>query len=253
MYLVWEPNRGTRMYYQAERDMRLIETEIQGLKNKVLDMAELVLLQLDQTVLAFTNLDYELADKIRKKDKKINKYDTKIDKSCERIIALYQPVASDLRFIFSTLKINTFLEQIGDIINSIARKILNIGMAFDAQFLESLRLGRMLVLTRSILADSLGSFFHRDQELSLSIFPKDDQIDEIHEEAFHQIVTRIQERTDHTEAYMQLYFIIKNLEKIADFAVCIAEEALFNLNGVVYKHTKLKYAYRNESQQMLPN
>jgi phosphate transport system protein len=227
--------------------MRLIEGEIQTLKDKVLDMSELVLRQLDSVTQAVSSLDYDLAEKIRKKDKKVNKFDTKIDKSCERIIALYQPVANDLRFIFSTLKINAYLEQIGDIINSIARKILDMQKEqYESGLLDELQIAKMFQLTRQILGDALTGFFKGNQELSKSIFPKDDVIDSIHREANALILDKLQQKPQRANEYLQLLLIVKNLEKIADFAVSIAEEALFNIEGVFYKHSKLKYAYKNE-------
>ncbi|MCS6905522.1 MAG: phosphate signaling complex protein PhoU [Bacteroidia bacterium] len=227
--------------------MRLIEGEIQTLKGKVLDMAELVLKQLDKVIEAVVSLDYDLAEKIRRKDKKVNKFDTKIDKSCERIIALYQPVANDLRFIFSVLKINAYLEQIGDIINSIARKILEIREQYESNLLEELKIPTMFELTKQILKDALSGFFNGSQEIAKSVFPKDDAIDDIHRQVNTLILAKLQQKPERANEYLQLLLIVKNLEKIADFAVCIAEEALFHMEGVFYKHSKLKYAYKDQS------
>jgi len=226
--------------------MRLIEAEIRDLKTKVLDMANLVQVQLENCNVALANLDYELAQKIQKKEKKVDKYDTKIDKRCERIIALYQPVANDLRFVFSVMKINSYLEQIGDSINGIARKIQEIKAPFDEAFLKELRLMEMFVHTKEILKDALTSYFKEDASLAKNVFPKDDVIDEIHRNGFKKIVEAIQKNPTYTYECIQLLLTIKNLEKVADFSVSIAEEAIFHSEGVVYRHTGLKYAYKQE-------
>lgn len=224
---------------------RLIENEIKELRGKVLDMAELVLLQLDNVTIAISTRDYKLAMKVRRNEQFIDNYDTNIDERCESILALHQPVANDLRFVFSVLKINAYLEQIGDIINGIARKMFDIRLEFSPELLERLQLARMMELTRGILTQSLMAFFKEQIEQARDVFERDDAIDEIHRSAFDIIVERIQEHPEKAGEYMQLHLIIKSLEKIADFAVCIAEEGLFHLEGKVYKHSALKFAYKN--------
>ncbi|MBX3102912.1 MAG: phosphate signaling complex protein PhoU [Bacteroidetes bacterium] len=215
--------------------MRLIESEIQQLKFKILDMAELVQFQLDNLEVALEKLDFDLARKVRKKEKKVDKYDTKIDKRCERIIALFQPVADDLRFVFSVLKINGYLEQIGDRIYSIAVRIPEIKEKHDEKLMEDLQLARMMQLTKNIVSEALVAFFEEDVERSKTIFGKDDEIDHIHEAAFDKLVRRIQKKPQRAADYLHLFLIVRNLEKIADFAVNIAEEAIFHQQGTPYK------------------
>jgi phosphate transport system protein len=225
--------------------MRLIEAEIRELKHKVLDMAELVLLQLEDVIHAVHHYDVDTARKIRKNEKKVDKYDIKIDRRCERILALYQPVANDLRFVTSVLKINAFLEQIGDIINGIARKLMEIGHDLDIELLTRLRLQDMTQLTRKIVNESLMAFFRENLNQAKSVFIQDDEIDTIHRDAFNIITERIQQNPAQTAELIQLLLIIKSLEKIADFAVCIAEEAIFHVEGIMYRHNELKFLYRD--------
>lgn len=223
---------------------RLIETEIQDLKVKVLDMSELVRVQLEHCGQALTALDYEMAKRILKKEKDVDKYDNKIQKRCERIIALYQPVANDLRFVFSVLKINQYLEQVGDSLSGIAFRILDIRKPFDAALIEQLRIAEMLEACKAILYEALRSYFRENVDQAKTIFQKDDLIDDIHEKAFPIIVAAIQKNPAQTAELMELFQIIRNLEKIGDYSVAIAEESLFYTEGVVYRHSELKHAHK---------
>jgi phosphate transport system protein len=228
--------------------MRIIENEIRDLRNNVLDMAELVLLQFDLISVAIKELDYEIVKVVRNKEKNIDKFDVKIDRDCERIIALYQPLAKDLRFVFSVLKINAYLEQIGDIINGIARKILDIKLPHDPQFLVQIQLDTMLNLCRNLVAEALSAFFNENGFLARTIFEKDDAIDTIHREAFPLITEQIVAHPQRTSDYIQLHLIIKSVEKIADFAVSIAEEAIFHHEGVMFKHSEMKASYKQSGR-----
>ncbi len=218
--------------------MRIIEYEMRELKDKLFDMVELVQRQLDDLSEALHDLDHDAVHRIRKKEKKIDKIDVKIDKRCERIIALYQPLAADLRFIVVTLKINAMLEQIGDIAGGIGRKILEVKRPFNPQLLERLQLDEMTLLTKLLVAESLSAFFKENAEVSKTIHQKDDRIDEIHRAAFPIFVEEIKKTPDDAEDLLQLFLIMRALEKIADFAVSIAQESAFNVEGVFYRHNK---------------
>ncbi len=226
-----------------DKTMRIIESEMRDLKHKVLDMAELVLYQFEEVTLALNQLDYDLARKVRLQEKRIDLFDVNIDESCERIIALYQPLAGDLRFVFSVLKINAYLEQVGDLISGIARKLLEVRHNFDPEFLAQLELARLIEQTRVILSEALAAFFRENPELARGLSSRDDLIDRIHRDSFDIIIRYIQRQPDKASEYMQLYLIIKSFEKIADFAVGIAHEAIFHVEGEVTRHNDLNAYY----------
>jgi len=230
--------------------MRLIESEINQLKHKVWDMAELVELQLDKLIRALTHFDKEIIRIIQKKEKKIDKFDLKIDKRCERIIALYQPVADDLRFVFSVLKVNVYLEQIGDNVESIARRINDLQHPINPKLLEELQIEPMLVLTKSILHESLLAFFEENAQHARSVFPMDDEIDAIDKHAYGVLVKRIKSNPDETEDLLRIIQISKMIEKIADLSMSISEEALFHIEGVFYKHSSLKHSHKEHHEDL---
>jgi phosphate transport system protein len=228
--------------------MRLIEAEINQLRHKVMDMAQLVQLQLERVGLALLTLDPDLVNAVRRKEKKVDKFDLKIDKRCERIIALYQPVANDLRFVFAVVKINAFLELIGDIIDGIARRVLQLDEAHDKQLLKRLHLEEMINGTKEMLGLSLDAFLTGNADKARRVFPLDDRIDEINSAAFKALVHEVEKHPKNSKELIRLLNIVQQIEKIADFAVSIAEEAIFCAEGVVYRHSELKYAYKTEKR-----
>lgn len=225
--------------------MRLIESEINQLKHFTLEMAELVQLQFDYLVQAVQHKDPVLAEKIKKKEQEIDAFDNRIDRRCARILALYQPVANDLRFVFSVVKINGYLEQMGDLINYISRKTLKFEEEISADLIQELRLMQMLECTRKIISGAVSAFFQEDTERTRAIFPMDDAVDEIHKASFEIIARHIEANPARVRTLMQLLINIKSVEKIADLGVNIAEEALFNTEAVVVKHSEVKNAHRN--------
>lgn len=219
--------------------MRLIEGEIDKLKIKIFDMAELVQLQFDLLAQAMHHPDPKLASKIKQKEQEIDSFDNKIDKRCARILALYHPVADDLRFVFSTLKVNSMLEQIGDLINFTARKAIALSEPIDPDFLEELHQLEMVKQTNEILTTSLNAFFTRNTELARSVFDMDDRVDELYHRAFDKISERLEANPAHARDYLNLCMIFKTMEKIADFGIDISKETIFMIDAVVYKHRQL--------------
>jgi phosphate transport system protein len=224
--------------------MRLIESDIKQLKMKLLDMAELVQQQLSRVAIAFNTMDRELIPRIQKRERKIDKIDLKIDKRCERIIALYQPVANDLRFVFSVHKINAYLELIGDLIDSSAGKILKMEAQLPADLVEEMRLLEMQVRTQEVLQLALESFFYERPNQAREVFPMDDTIDELNHHAQRVLIERMQREPERISDYLQVLIFVRHLEKIADFANHIAQETIFTCEGVTYKHFYLKNRHK---------
>ncbi len=226
--------------------MRLIETEINELKLVVLEMAEHVQLQMELLTKALHQMDTMTLDKIRKKEKEIDAFDTNIDRRCARIMALYQPVANDLRFVFSAVKINGYLEQIGDLVNYVARKTMKFEEPLDPALLEELKLRDMLIQSNEILGLALNAFFTENPGLARSVFPLDDAVDEQHRQNYITLARYCQLNPENAATYIQLALNQKNIEKMADLGVAIAEEALFNTDAVIYRHSDIKSAHRRE-------
>jgi len=229
--------------------VRLIESEIRELKLRILDMADLVRVQLDSACVALSDHNADMAQRVLKKEREVDKLDNKINRRCERIIALYQPVANDLRFVFSVLRINGYLENIGDQGSGIAHKLLQVSQPFSAELLARVQMPLLQQQVKQILFDALRAYFKDSPEASRAIFQQDDAIDDIHHAAFAVVVEAIQQDPAHAADYIHLLHIVKHLEKVGDLAVSIAEEALFHTEGVTYRHSELKYAHKLEAPE----
>ncbi len=223
--------------------MRLIEREIEELKNELRSMARLVSEQMNYCSQAIITNNPELIKKIKKKERKINKYDIEIDKKCERIVALFQPVAVDLRFLFASIKINLYLEQIGDNFNSISTYLSQLNAPISEEWLEKLYLKEMISRVKEIYEIATNAFFNADAEQAKLVFLKDDSVDRIHrytQRKFATFVKEFEETGRDITEFMFILAVIKHLEKVADHCTNIAEDTLYYIEGVYYKHSPLK-------------
>ena len=159
--------------------MTHLEEELIGIKQSLSDLFELVFNQLQKSKTALMKLDKDLAREIRVNEKRVNAYELKIDRDCENAIALFNPVAIDLRFVLASLKINSHLERIGDIAEGIANYVLDLKLEPQAELLQSTRLLEMFDLSLSILETTKQAFETEDTSLARSVFLKDELLDEI--------------------------------------------------------------------------
>ncbi len=226
--------------------MRLIETEIRSLREKLLDMALLVQQQLQQANQAVLTHDVNLAQRVEAKEPKIDKFDNKIDKRSARILALYQPVANDLRFVLATIKINSWLEQIGDLIDSVAKKVSQTPEPWPEELLEQVKFQEMAETVQEVLSLAVDSFFQDNVQTSKSIVMLDDEVDEYYHCGKRRLYELIGEQPQNVESLVNLLMILKKLENIADYCVLIADESVYNIEAVMYKHSDSKMAYRSE-------
>jgi phosphate transport system protein len=215
--------------------MTYIENEINLLRFKVLDMAELVQSQFERCIQSLKDTDYVTAANIIRKEKKIDKIDKKIDRRCERLIALYQPVANDLRFIFSVIKINNNLENIGDNLNAIAEIILKLSEPFPKEVLEKVKLFEMMELAFNQYSDVINAFIRKENETARELIPNDNEIDEIKHSSVRVLIQMIKDNPQETETYLHLISILNRVEKIGDYAENIAKEIVFSVEGKIYK------------------
>ncbi len=222
--------------------MSLIEKEIQSLKDDLQAMATLVQKQLKQCTEAILSQDPKLIKKVRKKERKINRMDIEIESRCEKIIALHQPVAKDLRFLFAAIKMNLYLEQMGDNAKSITQYINQLQQPIAEEVQQKAYLHSLMERVLRIVALAIEAFLEEDAQKAKQVFIEDDSIDRIHRYDQRLFVQLIQQNPAATSDYLQLLAIIKHLEKIADHCIHIAEDTLYYLEGIYYRHSKLKKA-----------
>jgi phosphate transport system protein len=216
--------------------MTQLETEITALKNELITMWILVQSQFNKAKEAMLQFDKDLAREVLVKEKRVNSFELKIDRDCENILALYCPVAIDLRFLLAALKINTNLERIGDIAAGVAKYVIESPVNFDVRALEKSQVLRMYEEAVNILMDTRTAFEKEDTILARSIFKRDDVLDQINISAAENIAEIIKEDIKNINESLYLLSIIRKLERVGDQSMNIAEEIIFYVEAKILKH-----------------
>src|SRR5688572_8388826 len=200
----------------TEKNMTHLDTELQLLKSEALSMWTLVHLQLKKTHEALLKFDKDLAREIVLNEKRVNAYELKIDRDCENIFALFNPVAVDLRFVLAVLKINNNLERTGDIAEGIAKFIINAQHPFDKNLLEITNVLKMHEEANSILWEVQKAFETEDTALARSIFKRDEFLDDINHKANEIVAEYIRKHPDNVEQGLYILSTIRKLERVGD-------------------------------------
>lgn len=218
--------------------MTHLDTEINGLKAELSQMWELVNSQLDKTQISLAKFDRDLALEVQENEKRVNAYELHIDKACEDFLALYQPLATDLRFILSTLKINTNLERIADIASGISEFISDVDTGFDPKILDQMSALKMLSISVEMVRDLKEAYQYENTALARTIFNRDKLLDAINEKASTLAIECLDNFPDQRRQTLHVLSIIRKIERIGDQCKNIAEEIIFYLDAKVIKHKK---------------
>lgn len=218
--------------------MKVIDQEIALLKNSVSQMWALVRQQLFNAGEAMLSGDKELAYKVISRERRVNAFELKIDSDCEDIIALYAPVAIDLRFVLAMYKINTNLERLGDFAESIARFAGNLpdGEPVDPDLIKETRVQIMLDELLEMLSLAQEAFEKEDSEIASRIFLKDNLVDEINVASTKIIANYIEKHPGSALIGLYMSGVIRKMERFGDHCTNIAEELIFYLDAKVMKH-----------------
>lgn len=227
--------------------MEQFEVEIAKLKKRVLKMSSLVDEQLNSAIKAFEEEDSELAGQVIAMDEKVDRYDNKIDKTCLRLLALRQPVASDLRYIMSAMTINSNLERIGDISVNLAEIFLLLKK--KPPFVEKSRLREMGVLVRQMIKDAIDSFINNDHDLAKKVIDSDDIIDQYNRDSYSSMVQFIKETPENAEAAISILFLCREMERLGDHATNIAENVFFIVDAQMVKHKYGKFHLQSDDTE----
>jgi len=216
--------------------MSHLDIELQHLKAETMKMWSLVNLQLVKGKESLLKLDKDLAREVILSERRVNAYELKLDRDCENIFALFNPVAVDLRFVLAVLKINNNLERTGDIVEGIAKFVLNVDSTFDTRLLELTRAVEMYAAANSMMEGVLEAFDKEDTSLARRVFQQDELLDDINVKANSIIAEYIRSNPDKVESALYLLSIIRKLERVGDQAKNMAEEIIFYIEAKVLKH-----------------
>jgi phosphate transport system protein len=213
---------------------RHFERELQGLKDDLVAMGSLVDDQLGAAFHALFAGDQEEAARVIARDRKVDAFDTKVESECQRILALTQPVAIDLRLLMAALQINVQLERMGDIAVNVAERTEALLPFRD--FLKRTRLPEMSQIARIMARDSLEAFVSSDVVLAERVLASDDVVDSLNRNIFVNLVKQMQEQTALVEPGAHMLILSRHLERLADHATNIAEDVIFLVRAELVRH-----------------
>lgn len=216
--------------------MTQLEDEILGLKEELIELWLLVNLQLEKAHQSLISMDKDLAREVIANEKRVNSYELKLDRNCENVFALFNPVAMDLRFVLAVLKINSNLERTGDIAEGIAKFVKDVANDFDKNLLEITNVHEMFEASVSMMSNVLDAFEKEDTKLARKIFKQDELLDKINKKANGVIAQYCKEHPENIEQALYLLSIIRKLERVGDQAKNMAEETIFYIEAKVLKH-----------------
>ena len=217
--------------------MRPFVTELGDLQNKLLEMGGLVETSIHTTIRSLVERDQSLISTIWQSEERINRLDIEIDEKATRLLALNQPVAKDLRFLTAAIKINSDLERMGDLVINLAQRSMS--LLNRPQVKPLVDIPHMSKTVESMVRKSLDAFVQRDEELARSVLFSDDEVDDLKNSIYRELLELIERGEAPAGPGFDLIFIAHNLERIADHATNIAEDVLFLIKGVDVRHHHL--------------
>lgn len=220
--------------------MTHLETELVRLKQSVLEMMDLTKAQLEKAKIAFMEKDNALAQEIIHNEKRVNAMELSIDRDCENIFALFQPVATNLRFVISMLKINSDLERIADYAEGLAAYVIDLEQPIKRTSIELTKVPEMFDITISMLSDIQVALDKEDTALARKVYMKDAELNAINSNASRIIKDLIIQDTDSTRRHLFLFSAIRKLERVGDHVKNIAEDTIFYIEAEILKHKMKK-------------
>ena len=212
------------------------QIELKKIKKLLLSLGEVVEERVLRAIQAVVTHDSELAKKIVLNDHEVDEMEVELEEECLKVMALYQPVAVDLRFLVGVIKINNDLERIGDEAKNIAQRLEIITKQEDYDYIFDYSV--MAKKTENMLKKSLEAFVNLDIDLAFSILPLDDEVDKIKRTAYDKIKEAMAQHPDHIGYLINLLLISRHLERIADHATNIAEDVVYMVEGEIIRHEK---------------
>jgi phosphate transport system protein len=197
-------------------------------------MGALVEERVHAAVQALVERRNDVAERIAASDAEINALHIEIDDRCLKLLALQQPMATDLRTIMAAQKINSDLERIGDQAVNVAQSVVK--LLQHPPLRPLLTIPRMTEIAEKMMRDSLDAFVRRDVALARSVLQRDDEVDELKDQVFRVLLTHMMADTGTIERALTLILISRNVERIADHATNVAEDVIFMVEGRDVRH-----------------
>jgi len=212
-----------------------LQKDIDSLKNKIITMGSEAEDRVYKASLAIINRDERLVNEVIQSDRQIDRMEVDIEEHCLKILALYQPVAIDLRFIIAVLKINNELERVGDIAVNIAERAAFLCKYKDYEIPYDVK--GMATKVESMVTRSIDALVHMDVQLAHQIRAEDDQVDEYNREMYARVKDILVKSPEDINCMLHAVSAGRHLERIADHACNIAEDVIYLVDAEIVRHT----------------
>lgn len=213
---------------------RHIERQIGNLKEKIRRVGTVVEEAISKSISAVINRDVQLAQRVLANDEAIDRMKVEVEEECLKILALYQPVAADLRFVVAVLKINNDLERMGDLAKNISKRVAQLEGAGPVDLPPEIR--TMAMQAEEMVRECLAAVIDADPVLARRIREQDDVVDEARQKVRKRILASIKEHPDNVEVLLRINSITKHIERIADMATNVAEDVIYMVEGDIVRH-----------------
>ena len=208
--------------------------ELERLKTRLLEMGGLAEDRVRASVEGLVSRDVAVVERVLGGDTPINQLHIEIDNRCFMLLALYQPMAVDLRAIVSAVKINTDLERVGDLAINIAEAVTR--YLKHPPVKELIDIPRMAGIAQSMLRDALDAYVRRDTAMAQAVLDKDDELDGLKTQVFRELLTYMLQDPATIEPALDLILISRHLERIGDHATNVAEDVIFMVLAKDVRH-----------------
>ena len=212
------------------------DEELATLKEKILLMGSKVEESIRLAVKSIVDRDSKLARKIIQSDRDINDIEIEIDEICHRLLALHQPMAGDMRFITSAIKINSDLERQGDLAVNMAERALTLNEV--APLKPFIDIPRLASIAQEMVKVSLDSLVNRDPQMARKVCERDDEVDNLNDQIIRELISYMLEDRANIKRALDLILVSRFLERIADHATNVAEDVIYMVEGKDIRHRR---------------
>lgn len=213
---------------------RHFDQQLGTLRKNLIQMASMIETAIANAVKSLIERNSDLARLVVQSDEQVDALELEIDKQCVDLLALRQPLAIDLRFITSSIKITNNLERMGDLAVNIAERVIPLSQ--EPQLKPLIDIPRMATITQTMVKDSIDAFVNRDTELARSVYQRDSTVDAMNDQIFRELLTYMMQDPANITRAVHLILISRHLERIADHSTNIAEEVVYIVKAKVVKH-----------------
>jgi phosphate transport system protein len=213
---------------------RFFDSELDAFRSHLIQMGEKSIEQVRSAVRALVEADTELARHVRAGDDELDRLEVLIDDEGVRYMSLRNPIATDLRLVVVGMKAGSDLERVGDEANSIAKRAIR--LAAEPPLKEYVDIPRMAEIAQQMLRDALDCFLQHDDEKALAVIRRDEEVDALNKQIYRELAGFMVENPATISRALELMFIAKSIERIADHATNIAEEMVYLAKGEDIRH-----------------